>query len=125
MHGMRTLALALTVVAPMAAGLAFAPAAAAQAQLTSIVAITDSPDAFDGVQVTVAGIVAQQRIDFRGESVYSLDEAGRRLTVVSFGPSPAVGARLQVAGEVVVHPEGNSEIEWPAVLVESARSAAP
>jgi uncharacterized secreted protein with C-terminal beta-propeller domain len=124
---MRTLALALVVAAAGLAvgGLAFPRAAAAEDALTSIVAITDSPDDFDGTRVTVAGVVAQQRIDFRGESVYSLDEAGRRITVVSFGPSPAIGAHLQVAGQVVVHPEGNSEIDWPPVLVESARSALP
>lgn len=93
--------------------------------LTSIAAITDDPDAFEGSQVTVAGTVAQQRVDWRGESVYSLDQGGRRITIVSTASSPAVGAHLLVSGQVFVHPEGNSEIEWPPVLVESGRSAAP
>jgi hypothetical protein len=105
-------------------GLSIARPAAADAP-TSIVAITDDPDAYEGTVVTIVGTVAQQRVDWRGESVYSLDQGGRRITIVSTDVSPLVGARLQVSGEVFVHPEGNSEIEWPPVLLESSRTAAP
>jgi len=92
---------------------------------TSIAAITDDPDAFDGSHVTVVGVVAAPQVSWRGESAYDLDGDGRRITVVSRDVAPALGTRLQVEGDVVVHPEGSSEIEWPPVVVETSRGPAP
>ena len=93
--------------------------------LTSIVAITDEPDAYDGRQVTIAGTVSDQALQGRGASLYTVDEQGRRITVLSYGDAPPVGAHLQVSGQVVVHPEGSSEIEWPPVIREATRSVLP
>jgi hypothetical protein len=107
---------AAVVLAPIA------PAALAD-PATSIVAITDHPDAYDGVRVTVAGTVGTQSLDWNGESLYTVDEAGRRITVLSRANAPPVGSHVEVSGQVVVHPEGNSEIEWPPVVVEATRSA--
>jgi VCBS repeat-containing protein len=104
--------------------LAFSAPAAADS-ITSIIAITDTPDAYDGTQVTIAGTVGEQSLDWRGDSLYTVDEHGRLITVLSHGDAPLVGTHVQVSGQVVVHPEGNSEIEWPPVVVEASRSVLP
>ena len=104
----------LLLLLPLAAG-----------AVTPIGSITDAPDAYDGKRVTVAGTVDGQQVGFRGESVYTLAEDGRRITVVSSSPAPAPGAHLQVDGDVFVHPEGSSEIDWPPVLREATRTTLP
>ncbi len=106
--------------------LSLAPLAlVAATAVTPIAAITSDPDGFDGTQVTIVGIAGTEQVGWRGESVYNLDEDGHRITVVSRGPAPASGSHLQVEGQVVVHPEGSSEIEWPPVVIETARTTAP
>src|SRR5215472_12007599 len=121
---MRCLARCLMSVAAILVTLARGWAAHAD-PTTSIVAIADDPDAYDGAQVGIAGVVGQQSLEWKGVSLYTLDEGGRRITVLSDATAPALGSRLEVSGQVVVHPEGKSEIEWPPVVVEGTRSVVP
>jgi hypothetical protein len=110
--------------APVLIALALSAPAAAD-PLTSIIAITDDPGAYDGTQVTIAGTVGEQTLGWRGDSLYTVDEHGRLITVLSHGDAPLIGTHVQISGRVVVHPEGNSEIEWPPVVVEASRSILP
>jgi hypothetical protein len=72
--------------------------------------------------VTVAGTVTPQNFGYLGESLYTLQEGDRRLTVVSRSPAPATGTRLEVTGTVRVRPP-DEEFTFPPVLEESSRRA--
>src|SRR5262249_25563932 len=92
---------------------------------TSIVAIADDPEAYDGAQVGIAGGVGQQSLEWKGVSLCRLAEGGRGTAGLRHPAAPARGTRLGVRGQVVAHPEGNSEIEWPPVVVEGTGSVVP
>jgi len=112
----RALALAVllggTVVAPTIAS--------ADASIAAIVA---APESYRGQQVTVVGTVSGP-IGYAGESVYTLFDAGRRITVFSKTPPPAAGDRVAVGAKVGWR-EGDEEFTWPPVLLESERHPAP
>ena len=111
---------AITALGCLAASLVLAPAARA----TSIGDITSAPASFADKQVTVVGTVTGPPLGYRGESIYTILEDGRKITVVSKSNPPGAGDRLQVTGKVGYRPP-DEEFTFPPVIVESARSVAP
>jgi len=99
-------------------------ALAGLAGATTIGDVVDAPAQYAGQQVTIVGTVTQETIGYRGESVYTLHDAGKRITVISRANAPAAGDHLQVTATVGFR-EPDEEFTWPPVLVESGRQLAP
>lgn len=108
----------------VALGLAGLLAAAPALATTSIQDIVDHPDTWANAQVSVAGTVVALTLGYQGQSFYTLSGDGRRISVVSPSPAPAVGDHLQVSGAVRRRPP-DSEFDFPPVIVESGRQPAP
>ena len=109
---------AIAALGCLAAFLILAPAARG----TSIGDITDAPASFADQQVTVVGTVTDLPLGFRGESVYTILDAGRKITVVSKSDPPGAGARIQVTGKVGYRPP-DEEFTFPPVIQETAHQA--
>jgi hypothetical protein len=108
------------IVGGLAALCAALPAFAA----TSIADIVDHPDDWANAQVTVIGTVVELSLGYKGQSFYTLKGDGRRISIVSPSPAPTVGDRLQVSGKVGRRPP-DEEFDFPPVILESGRQAAP
>jgi hypothetical protein len=106
------------------AGLAATLLLALPARGTSIADITAAPASFADQQVTVVGTVTGPPLGYQGQSVYTILEDGRKITVVSKGDAPAAGAHLEVTGKVGYRPP-DEEFTFPPVIVETARAIAP
>jgi uncharacterized protein (DUF58 family) len=113
-----------TAAALVLAGVLAAVVPARAATTLSITTLTDHPQAYVGQEVTVSGTVTAQTIGFRGESLYTLDQNGRRVTVLSGSDAPAIGAVLEVTGQVALRPP-DEEFTIPPVVVESTRRVLP
>lgn len=106
-------------------GLGFAGLLAAPAHATtSIQDIVDHPDNWANAQVTIVGTVVTLTLGYQGQSFYTLSGEGRRINVVSPSPAPAMGDHLQVSGKVERRPP-DDEFDFPPVILESSRAAAP
>jgi hypothetical protein len=112
--------------APLIGGLGLAALCAALPALatTSIADIVDHPDDWANAQVTVIGTVVELTLGYKGESFYTLAGDGRRISVVSPSPAPTVGDHLRVSGKVGRRPP-DEEFDFPPVILESGRQAAP
>jgi hypothetical protein len=113
-----------TVAALVVAGILASVVPAGAATTLSITTLTDAPQAYVGQEVTVSGTVTAQTVGFRGESLYTLDQDGRRVTVLSAADAPAIGSVLEVTGRVALRPP-DEEFTIPPVVVESARRILP
>ena len=91
---------------------------------TSIADIVDHPDTWANAQVTVVGTVVELSLGYKGQSFYTLNGDGRRISVVSPSPAPAVGDHLQVSGKVGRRPP-DEEFDFPSVILESGRQSTP
>jgi hypothetical protein len=111
----------------MMAGLAFAGAVAVAraATLTPIDDIVGLPEGYDGKQVTVVGTVTAPSVTVRDESIYTLLGQTRKLSVLSRGAAPTLGARLQVSGKIGRPDEEDAGLPFPPTLLESDRQPAP
>jgi hypothetical protein len=110
------LQVALTLTSLLIAGPALAT--------TSIRDIVEHPDAWANAQVTVVGTVVALSLGYQGQSLYTLSGDGRRISVVSPSPAPAVGDHLQIGGQVNRRPP-DDEFDFPPVILESSRKSAP
>ena len=90
----------------------------------SIANIVDAPQQYAGQQVTVIGTVSEQTAGYRGQSMYTLGDGPRRVTVISRADAPTAGARLEVTAKVGFRPP-DEEFTWPPVLLETSRRPAP
>ena len=106
-------------VAAVGLALLAVPAVAA----TSITAIVDDPARFAGREVTVGGTVTEQSIGYGGESVYTIQDGDRRITVFSRSAPPSRGERLDVSGTVGLRPP-DEEFTFPPIILERERRAA-
>ncbi len=101
-------------------GLAVWVAQPALVRGTTIAEVAADGAGFNGQQVTVAGTVTTPRYQAAGESVYTLSDADRRITVFSKQGAPAEGAHIEVVATVGWR-EGDEEFTFPPILFESAR----
>jgi hypothetical protein len=90
----------------------------------SILDITDAPQSYANVQVTVVGTAEAPSLDYLGESAYQLRDGTRAITVFSHGLAPLSGQRISVTGVVGFRPP-DSEFTFPPVLLETARQPVP
>lgn len=90
---------------------------------TPIGAIADDGEGYNGQTVQVVGTAVLPAYDYAGESVYTLTQDERRITVVAKQPKPPLGALVSVDATVRWR-EGDEEFTWPPILVESSRSIA-
>ena len=108
----------------IAVAAAFACAAGASAETTSIATIVGAGETFDGREVTVVGEVKGPVATHAGETVYVLAGDDRRITVFGRGEAPVPGTRLELTAQVRWR-AGDEEFTWPPVLIERSRQAAP
>ncbi len=102
----------------------FAPSLVSPADAaTPIGAIADDGEGYDGQAVAVVGTAVLPAYGYAGESVYTLTQDERRITVVSKQAPPPLGALVSVDATVRWR-EGDEEFTWPPILVESSRSIA-
>src|SRR5262249_19690279 len=113
--GMRYMIAGLLVAMLGGAGIAAA---------TTIAEIVAQPGGFANAAVTVTGTVTAQRLGFAGESLFPLEDAGKRVTVLSKQDAPAVGSRVEVDAKVGFRPP-DEEFTWPPLLLETARRSVP
>jgi hypothetical protein len=77
-------------------------AAATAAPLSSVRAILDDPDRFDGQPVTLRGTITnlRERVSRRGNAYYTFDllDGGRGVRVFSFGTPPCQSGAATVEG---------------------------
>ncbi len=105
-------------------GFACLLAATTARAVTSIQDIVDHPDTWANAQVTIVGTVVTLTLGYQGQSFYTLSGEGRRINVVSPSAAPTVGDHLQVSGKVERRPP-DDEFDFPPVVLESGRAAAP
>lgn len=91
---------------------------------TSIADIIARPDDWANKQVTVIGTVVDLSLGYQGQSLYTIKGDDRRISIVSPSPAPTLGDRLQVSGQVRRRPP-DEEFNFPPMILESARQAAP
>ena len=92
---------------------------------TTIAEIVAQPGAFANAAVTVTGTVtAQRRGPFAGASLFTLEDEGKRVTVLSKQDAPAVGSRVEVHAKVGFSPP-DEEFTWPPLLLETAQRSVP
>lgn len=116
---MTRIALAIVLVSGL-----LAAAASVARGATPLAAIVDAGKTYAGQEVTVIGTVAEPRLGNTGESVYTLTDQDRRISVFSHAAPPALGERIEVTAKVGWK-EGDEEFTWPPILLESARHPAP
>ncbi len=112
----RRLLLGLAVVAGLAGA-----GGARGATLADVVANGES---LAGRTVTVDGRVADPKLQFAGETTYTLTDGTKRLAVFGKAPAPAKGQHLQVTGTVGFK-EGDEEFTWPPILYDATWQTAP
>ena len=103
------------------AGLCIAPSALATTSIADIIA---HPDDWANKQVTVIGTVVEWSLGYQGQSLYTIKGEDRRISIVSPNPAPTIGDRLQVSGQVRRRPP-DEEFDFPPVILETGRQAAP
>ena len=106
--------------------LTIALATRAGAAAAGIADIVTMPDAYVGRTVTVVG-TAENPVPLGPASMFDLRDGRAKLTVMSPRNAPAAGSRLSVTGTIREAHVGDADEnrDFPHVLVESARSAAP
>jgi hypothetical protein len=90
----------------------------------SVLDITDSPQKYANVQVTVMGTTEPPSLDYLGESAYQLREGTRAIAVFSEESAPAPGQRVEVQGVVRVRAP-DSEVTFPPAIFETSRQLIP
>lgn|GEM_PF-5815575 len=120
----RSLVVGLVVLGAVAACMAVMALGAVAGTAVSIAQVADSPSPYANQQVTLVGKVDPGALAYRGESLYTLREAGRAITVLGQAPAPAAGEKLAVTGQVAVRAP-DEEFSFPPVLLETQRTALP
>jgi hypothetical protein len=106
------------------AALLAAAAPAADSGSVSIEEVVDAAASYANREVTLVGTVDPGPIAYHGESLYTLREAGRAISVLGQAPAPAAGAKLAVTGQVAVRPP-DEEFTFPPILLETQRTTLP
>lgn len=101
-----------------------AAVALATAGSVSIGQVVDSASTYANQQVTLVGTVDPGPLVYRGESLYTLRQAGRAISVLGRAPAPAAGAKLSVTGQVALRPP-DEEFSFPPILLETQRTSLP
>lgn len=96
----------------------------ARSWAASILDITDSPQNYANVQVTVVGAAEAPALDYQGQSAYQLRDGTRAITVFSDELAPVPGQRIEVGGVVRFRPP-DSEFTFPPVIFETSRKPVP
>lgn len=108
----------------LAALVAAAALAMAGGSGVSIAEVVDSASTYANQQVTLVGTVDPGPLAYRGESLYTLRQAGRAISVLGRAPAPAAGAKLSVTGQVALRPP-DEEFSFPPILLETQRTPLP
>ena len=93
---------------------------------TTIGDVVASPDSYVGQSVTVVGTV-ENALPIGPDSMFDLRDGRVKLTVMSHTTPPTAGTRWSVTGTIREAHVGDTDEnrDFPHVLVESSRSAAP
>jgi hypothetical protein len=87
----------------------------------TIAEVVDSPASYANQQVTLVGTVDPAPIAYGADSLYTLRQDGRPISVLGRAPAPAAGAQITVTGELTVRPP-DEEFTFPPVLLEIERA---
>jgi hypothetical protein len=116
MHA-RTAALGVALLALVRAG---------DVGAVTIAEVVATPEPYAETSLTLVGTV-DTVLPVGSESGYDLRDGAAKITVISRGGAPTVGARLSVTGTLRVFEEGDDRESnrFPPFLVESSRQSAP
>src|SRR5689334_23323110 len=97
---------------------------ASGARAATVADVVANGETLAGRTVTVDGRVADPKLQFAGETTYTLADGTNRLAIFGKAPAPAKGQHLQVTGTVGFK-EADEEFTWPPILYDATWQTAP